>query len=1279
MGARGEVPAAPADAALLAPYLPRAVIRELALEPAAAVRSLPGTLVFADVTGFTRLSERLARIGAEGAEQISDAIGASFATLLEVAYANGGGLLKFGGDALLLHFEGDGHAERACRAAIGMRRALRAAGAIATPGGRTALRMSVGVHSGTLHLFLAGRTHREPVVAGPAVTAVLRMERAARAGDIVVSPEVAALLPARSLGAPAGGGQLLRSAPGERDFAPEEPPAEADAARLALGLPAAVRRHVLGGGRAPEHRLVTVAFVRFAGTDAWIEDRGLDAAAEAIDELVVHVQEAADEHDVALLGSDADVDGGKLMLCAGAPRAAGDEEERMLRTLRAIAERERRLPVQSGVHRGRAFTGDIGPDYRRTYTAMGDIVNVAARLTAKAPAGGVLATPDVLDRSATRFALTRLEPLDVKGKTRPVEAWAVGPALERVRGEEPAAEEAALVGRAAELDALRASLAAVRRGDGRFAELAGEPGVGKTRLIEAVRREAVGLPALQATCEAHSGASPYAPWRELLLPLVGAGWEEAPASVLERLRRSVGERAPDLLPWLPLLAVPFGLAVDDTAQVAQLAPSFRSARLHRAVVRFLEASLPGPAVLLIEHAHDMDAASAALLGAVLEALPGHPWLIVTTRRGATGGFTAPDGPGGVRLRLEPLEPAEALALAERLTEDAPLPPSVLALAAERSAGNPQFLRDLLASAAAGGGALTESIEAAATARIDRLAPHDRTLVRRASVLGMSFHPRMLEDVLDGEAAPDAASWRRLDDVFADDGDGWLRFRIGVLRDAAYAGLPFRTRRRLHAVAGARLEAERETSAGERSAVLSLHFFLAGDHGRAWSYAREAGDRARAQGAHADAARLYRRAVDAARSAGVDPPAHAAAWVALGESYARTGRPEEAQAAFRRARRLVAGDPAGEAEVLLRQTELADRAGDAPRAVRSGLRALRVLQDVEGRGAAGLRARVLAAVAMTRQRQGRFDDAIRLCAQAIAEGEAAGEDRAVAHACHLLDWALHDAGRGAEATHSGRALALYEQLGDLDRQAAVLNNLGAFAFHAGDWREAVVLYRRAGNASAQAGDVVNAAFGDCNVGEVLVEQGRLTAADEALRRAVQVWRGSGYDSGVAYATALLGRAAVHQGRSDDGRGLVQRALAKFRRLGHEPEAQMAEALLAEALVSGGHAERALQDIEALRPRLLDARLEPLLERLRGCALAQLDDRAAARSALERALERARTVDTAYDAAAALHALAALCPDDPDAPAWRRERAALLERLGVLRLPAPPVVRPRARTY
>ena len=1257
----------------LTPYLPRVVIRELARDAAPDVRELPGTLVFADVAGFTRLSERLARIGAEGAEHISDAIGASFSAVLDVAHANGGGLLKFGGDALLLFFEGDGHVERACRAAVGMRRALRAAGPPAVPGARTTLRMSLGVHCGTVHLVLAGHAHREPVFAGPVVSDVLRMEQRAGAGEIVVSPAVAAQLPARLLGAASGDGRLLAGAPPGPDRAPPEAPLPARPEQLAAGIPAEVLRHVRGGGRAPEHRLVTVGFVRFAGTDARFAEHPADAARQ-LDALLACTQDAAAAHEVTLLGSDVDVDGGKLVLCAGAPRAVGDEEERMLRTLRAIADAELALPVQIGVHRGRAFTGDIGPPYRRTYTAMGDVVNLAARLMGKAPAGAIYATGGVLDRSATTFARTALPPLELKGKARPVEAWAVGPPAARTA---PAPAEAAgdvLTGRAAELRTLLEALAASRGGQGRIVELIGPPGIGKTRLVDAVRHEALGLPLILATCEAHGGASPYAPWRELLIELVDAGWEEPPDAMLARLRTAVADRAPELAPWLPLLAVPFGIVTPDTPEVARLAPAFRTERLHGAVIDFLAASLPHPAVLVVEHAHHMDAASATLLAALLEELPAHPWLVLTTRRDAPGGFAAAPGPGRTAIALEPLAPPDTRALAERLTEDAPLPPSLLADAADRSAGNPQFLRDLLASAAAGEGGLSESLEAAATARIDRLDPHDRALVRRAAVLGMSFHPRMLADVLEDAPAADDAVWGRLGDVFADDGDGWFRFRIGVLHDAAYAGLPFRTRRQLHAVAGERLERQLGPGATEHAALLSLHFFQAGDHERAWRYALRAGERARDHGAHADAAQLFERAAATARGAGATAEQLADALVALGEAYARSGRPDDARGAYRRARTLLGGDAVRTGELLLRQTELADRAGDARQAVRAGMRAMRVLDSVRGPDAARCRARVLAALALTRQRQGRFDDAIRLCLQAIAEGEAAREERAIAHASHLLDWALHDAGRGEEAVYSPRALAIYERLGDLDRQAAVLNNLGAFAFHAGDWREAVVLYRRAGNASAQAGDAVNGAFGDCNVGEVLVEQGRLTAADEALRRAIQVWAGSRYDSGVAYATALLGRAAVHQGRSEDGRGLVQRALAKLRQLGHEPEAQMAEALLAEALVFGGHAERALQDIEALVPRLLDARMEPLLGRLRGCALAQLGEHVAATTALQTALERAHALGVAYDAAAALHVLAALGDaTDPRAPAWRRESQDIREQLGVIRLATPPLRR------
>ena len=123
--------------------------------------------MFVDISGFTKLSERLAKHGKEGAEQVTEAIETCFTDLLAVAYANGGGLIKFGGDALLLLFQGDDHAAMACRSAVWMRRSLREVGRIDLPGAKVQLRMSVGVHTGSFHFFLVGSSHRELIATGP--------------------------------------------------------------------------------------------------------------------------------------------------------------------------------------------------------------------------------------------------------------------------------------------------------------------------------------------------------------------------------------------------------------------------------------------------------------------------------------------------------------------------------------------------------------------------------------------------------------------------------------------------------------------------------------------------------------------------------------------------------------------------------------------------------------------------------------------------------------------------------------------------------------------------------------------------------------------------------------------------------------------------------------------------------------------------------------------------------------------------------------------------------
>ena len=95
--------------------------------------------------------------------------------------------------------------------------------------------------------------------------------------------------------------------------------------------------------------------------------------------------------------TDVDDDGGKLILTAGAPTITGNDEERMLLALRKIVDVERAIPIRIGVNRGAVFAGDIGPWYRRTYTVMGDAVNLAARLMAKAEPGQIYATAEVLD------------------------------------------------------------------------------------------------------------------------------------------------------------------------------------------------------------------------------------------------------------------------------------------------------------------------------------------------------------------------------------------------------------------------------------------------------------------------------------------------------------------------------------------------------------------------------------------------------------------------------------------------------------------------------------------------------------------------------------------------------------------------------------------------------------------------------------------------------------------------------------------------------------------
>jgi class 3 adenylate cyclase/tetratricopeptide (TPR) repeat protein len=1259
----------------LTPYLPRLAIEWGEHDADRLWQAIDGTLVFVDISGFTALSERLAKRGRVGGEELTEVLSACFAELLAVAYASGGSLIKFGGDALLLLFDGAGHPERAATSAIRMRETMGRVGRLTTSVGAVRLRMSVGVHSGTIHAFRVGGSHKELLLTGPAASQTVAMEAAADAGEILVSPATAAALPATFLGNGKGDGVLLRR---KRLGAPEHlghlpvPPTTAD---LRHAVPVGLRHHLLSGDAEAEHRHATVAFIHFDGTDDLLAAAGPDAVATALDALVREVQAAAEAYDVTFLGSDIDRDGGKIILVGGAPSASDDDAGQVLRAVRRVADAAGALPVRIGVNRGHVFAGEVGPSYRRTYTVMGDAVNLAARLMARAGHGEVLVKETVVDLARTRFATAPLPPFMVKGKSQPVHALAVGEVL-GARTDRGLSDALPFTGRERELRVLLDAAAASELGRGRLVEIVGESGIGKSRLLDEVRRRSGALRSIEVVCEPYETRTPYQALRPLLATVLSVPFYPD----ADDLARAVAAIDGELLPWLPLLGHVFSIDVPATDATADLEPRFRRERTAWFVVELLGRVVTDPTIVVFDDAQWMDDSSSGVVRLLGEHARHRPWLLCVVRSDAPGGFEAR---GDVtRISLLPLDDDAATALVTAATRGTPLPPHRRDGLVARAGGNPLFLGELLLAGTAddsgseADAGLPETLEAVVAAQIDRLDRDDRRVLRHAAVLGMVFDPELLAGVVDPDLEGLARAAAERLDGFVERMGGFLRFRNQCTRDVAYGMLPFRRRRELHGRAALAIEA-RTPRPDDRAEVLSLHLLHAERYDDCWHYARVGADRAAAKYANLEAAELCERALAAGtRVEEVGSDDVACTWEQLADLSSLAGMYDRARAALAKARRLRAGQPVALARLYSKEAELASRRQQARTAARWITRGLSLLADADDAEAVSRRASLRVKRAELYQEGGHNRDALRCAEEGRAEAEAAGNLPALAQAYNVLDWVHMTLGRPDRATHGPAALAIWEQLGNLGSQAVVLNNLGAFAYYRGEWDAALDYYRRGRDVNLRIGNAADAGIGTCNIAEILIDQGRLDEAEPALRETAALWRSLGYAAAVAYATRYLGRIAVKRGDLDEADRLLEEARQAFAAQGQGAKVLEVDAWRAECLLRRGEITSALVLInDALHREATggDTTLASMLHRLRAYAYAGLDRLADAWAEVDESLHVARSRGAAFDIALALETLSVLAelgglPADSSA---EEERAALLAALGVATTAPPPL--------
>ncbi len=1047
-----------------------------------------GSAIFADISGFTPLTEALAaELGPQrGAEELTAVLDVVFDAVLGRLHRYGGSVIYFSGDAVTCWLDGDdGVLAAAC--GLEMQQAMAGVGMITTPAGATVqLGMKVAVAAGRARRFVVGDPDIQliDVLAGALMDRLAGAEHHAERGEVVLDATTLGTLAGRvELALVRGHGPDRVGVMGAMAGALPTPPSPSAYPRLARSvvrqwlLPPVYERIIAGRGEfLSELRPAVPMFVRFGGIDY---DDDPDAHL-LLDHFIRRAQRVIDGYGGNLLQLTIGDKGAYLHAVFGAPLAHEDDAARACAAaidVLALEAGTAATGLQVGLAHGRLRSGAYGHRHRRAFSCLGDAVNLAARLMSAAPAGQIYVTAAVARDAGGSFNFGELADIKVKGKAAAV-------AVRRLTGRSRNVQYRQsrpvhpLVGRSAELGALLELADRAWSGRGQVVGLEAEAGMGKSRLVEEAVRQLGDRDMVAYTGAAASvgSAISYLVWQGIWTALLGVAAEGDPAPGLERALAAVDA---GLLPRLPLLGAVLGTTIDDNELTRAFDAKLRKTSLESLLLRYLTLRAEqGPLVLLLEDCHWMDALSVDLLAVLARAVAALPVLVLLTYR--PGSFTAPALAHTTVVELDRLDPASCrelvvARLADLYGPETVPPERLLHRLTERAEGNPFYLEELVNYLHAEGTDLSDSRAAASVdlpvslatlvlSRIDTLAEAPRRTLKVASVVGREFGV----DVLTG-AYPDLGDGRQVTGYLrrlcaydlvvneAPAADGYA-FKHAVIREVAYDSLPFALRAVVHGRIGSWLE----VADPQALDLLAHHFWYSTDEDKKRDYQLRAGEAAQGRFANDAAVEYFRRAVPL-----LGDDARGPVLLKLGAVLELRGDWAQAEAVF--------------ADAL----ELAERRGDV---------------------AAAARAR--AARADPVRKQGRFDVAVAELAIAGQDFEAAGDAAGLGRVAHLRGTIAAQRGDYVEArAQYERSLAIRVELGDGPAEASLLSNLAIVAEYEEDYDRAQEMNEQALDLRTRLGDRWGIGVSQNNLGMIAYLRHDHAAArarlEEALRTELEV--------------------------------------------------------------------------------------------------------------------------------------------------------------------------------
>jgi predicted ATPase/class 3 adenylate cyclase len=905
-----------------------------------------------------------------------------------------------------------------------------------------------------------------------------------------------------------------------------------------------------------ERRVVTILFSDVKGSTSLAENLDPEEVLEimngAFDVLIEPI--ARYEGTLARLMGDA------ILAFFGAPIAHEDDPDRACRAALDILQGARAFSqklesekgikgfsVRVGINTGLVVVAEVGADLRVEYTAMGDAVNVAARMESSAESGSILITEATKKLINNDFEIAPFGTIQVKGKTKPINTYNVLGLTDKSYQLEHSKLNTPLIGREVELKQIQEAFKRLQQGEGKIISIIGDQGIGKSLLVNESRKfQSSDIKWVEGGALSYTSKNSYWVARSILKDHLGFHQDSSDEKMRDILRNKfdtdneeeVSEIYPFLLHFLnlPLEEKYLKSVVWNNAELLK-------SQIHYAVKKFIKKeAIKQPLVIVCEDLHWSDSPSLELLNEVFSLIEEVPILLLLIYRineneGEIWNFHYNNLQAYKNkheiIALNALEPNECALLINNLFGAQKLPTEIQNQIIKRTEGNPFFVKELLHSLIDRGllkcedeqispvsiekeFQVPELLQSIIMARIDCLAPSEKLTLQTASVIGRIFQKRLLAGVMKtsisnkefekslNELQLSEFILRHLQTNIVSVKTGFEKEYImkdNLVQDVVYSTMLLSQRQRLHKQVGEVIESEYSKNKEEFVEILADHFEKGKVLEKSIFYYRKAADRSKYIFANEEAIYFYLKILKLSEEAHNDPLDLLEVHESLGEVYALIAKYSLAIDQYNEALKYYK-DTTAIARICYKCGQVYERWGKYNKALELFNNGLRLLN---GNSESLQVSQIYAGMGMVYYRQGNYTDANMLNVRALQILEKEGNESEIADTYNnlgIIYCKMGDLEKSLE--YHKKCLYLRETSRHMSGLAASNNNLGYLYQLQNNLDEAIKYYNRSIELCKKIGNLHGLARTYDNLSQLYNSQGKEELAIDYNLKAITIF-------------------------------------------------------------------------------------------------------------------------------------------------------------------------------